>query len=70
MDRTTIQLNKSTKDDLEEIKRVNGESFDSVVKLLIANYNKPQDSSELTENRVRELANEQITERVVREAQQ
>jgi len=55
MPRTTIQLQESTKSDLEDLKRVDGESYDSVVKLLIANYNNPQDE-QLTESDVEAIA--------------
>lgn len=67
MPRTTIQLDESTKAQLEQLKRVDGESYDSIVQLLIANYD---GEGQLSESRVREIANEQITERVVMEAQQ
>lgn len=70
-DKTTIQLKHSTKTDLEELKRADGESYDSVVKMLIARYNNSQDSNcdGIDETEAREIANEQISERVIPEAQ-
>jgi hypothetical protein len=67
MARTTISIDESTKAQLDDIKRVDGESYDSVVKLLIAQYGGDGD---LSEERVREIADEQISERVVVEAQE
>jgi predicted CopG family antitoxin len=67
-DTTTIQLRKSTKQNLAHLKRADGESFDSVVERLIAKYDEPR-SGDMDETRVRELIREEITENVVREAQ-
>ena len=52
MAKTTIQLNDKTKSDLEDLKRVDGESFDSVVKLLIANYNNDTETSGIDETEI------------------
>jgi len=61
MTKTTIQLDESTKDRLDELKRVDGESFDSVVKMLIANYNNSQDSNEsLDESDVKAIIDREI----------
>jgi len=68
MDRTTIQLQEATKDDLDTLKRVDGESYDSIVKMLIANYNNSQEGRDMDESRVRELAREEVTDMVVLEA--
>jgi myosin-crossreactive antigen len=65
--RTTIQLTETTKDDLEALKRADGESYESVVRMLIAHYNNSQ-SDTVDESRMREIAREEITDRVVREA--
>jgi len=65
---TTIQLQKSTKQDLAHLKRADGESFDSVVGRLIAKYDERQ-SDDMGAARIRELVREEITENVVREAQ-
>ena len=59
MKKTSIQLKESTKDDLDEIKRVDGESYDSVVKLLIANYNNDE-SDRLTESDVETIVDRKI----------
>lgn len=65
---TTIQLSDDTKADLEDLKQVEGEPFESVVQRLIASYSESQ-SGELSEEEVREIVNEQINERVIPEAQ-
>lgn len=52
MAKTTIQLTDETKSDLEDLKRVDGESFDSVVKLLIANYNNEGGTSGIDETEI------------------
>jgi hypothetical protein len=66
-DRTTIQLTDTTKADLDELKRADRESYESVVQMLIAHYNNSQ-SGEKGESRMREIAREEIMDRVVREA--
>ena len=56
-DRTTVQLKDTTKNDLEALKRVDGESYDSVIKMLIANYsNESTDSGVDSEELARELS--------------
>jgi len=42
-DRTTIQIKSAQKEQLDELKRVDGEAYHSVLAMLIANYNN-QDS--------------------------
>lgn len=71
VDKTTIQLKDSTKTELEELKRADGESYDSVVKMLIAHYNNSQDGNcdGIDEAQAREIADERISERVIPEAQ-
>jgi len=67
MSKTTIQLTETTKADLDGLKRADGESYESVVRMLIAHYNNSQ-SGEQDESRMRKIAREEITDRVVREA--
>ena len=62
MTSTTIQIDVSTKSDLEQLKRVDGESYDSVVKMLIANYNEPQENAGLDESDVEAIVNRKIDE--------
>lgn len=44
-ERTTIQIDTEQKEQLDEIKRIDGESYKSVVGLLIAHYNNEQDAT-------------------------
>ena len=60
---TTIKLQDDTKEALRELKQ-SKESFDDVVRRLAE-----VDDSFVTESRAREIATEQISERVVPEAQ-
>jgi predicted CopG family antitoxin len=60
---TTIKLQDDTKEALRELKQ-SKESFDDVVRRLAE-----VDNSFVTESRAREIATEQISERVVPEAQ-
>ena len=60
---TTIKLQYDTKEALRELKQPK-ESFDDVVRRLAE-----VDNSFVTESRAREIATEQISERVVPEAQ-
>lgn len=60
---TTIRLAEDTRDKLAALKRDN-ESYDTAVKRLLGEYDGVVSQSE-----AREIANEQITERVVPEAQ-
>lgn len=46
MDRTTIEINQQQKAQLDDLKRVDGESYKSVLQLLIAHYNNSQDTTE------------------------
>lgn len=64
MSKTTIQLSQSTKADLDECKRADGESYDSVVARLASDNG----DAALTEARVREIAREELREGVVPEA--
>jgi len=59
MDKTTIQLKKETKKRLDKLKRADGESYDSVVKLLIANYDESQ-SERLDESDVETIVDRKI----------
>jgi hypothetical protein len=59
MDKTTIQLKKETKETLDKLKRADGESYDSVVKLLIANYDESQ-SERLDESDVETIVDRKI----------
>jgi len=65
-DKTTIAMSASTKSKLTELKRVDGESFESVVLMLIANYS--EEDSGLDETRVREIAQEEINDKVTMRA--
>jgi len=68
-DRTTIQLTDTTKTDLEQLKRADGESYESVLRMLIAHYNNSQDNQEsLDETRVREIARAEINDLVAYKA--
>ena len=64
-DTTTIEINDDQRQTLGDLKVANSESNKDVLQRLIDDYNNP---NELTENRVRELAREEIADRVVREA--
>lgn len=61
---TTIQVDRDTKDDLEALKRADGESFNSVVQRLIDG----NVGGDLDEDRVREIAREEINDGVVFDA--
>jgi len=65
---TTIQITKAQANELQARKTHDDESYKSVLQRLIEEYNSTT-QHEMTENRVREIANEQIAERVVPEAQ-
>ena len=70
MSKTTIQLDESTKDRLEELKRVDGESYESVLLMLIAHYNNTDDGllTESQRGEVREIALDVVNQRVRMEA--
>jgi len=46
MDRTTIEISQQQKGRLDDLKRVDGESYKSVLQMLIAHYNNSQDATE------------------------
>lgn len=68
-DTTTIEITERQKSELDSLKNADREAYKAVVDKLIAHYKKTIDDAELDETKVRELANEQIAERVVPEAQ-
>jgi hypothetical protein len=61
-DRTTIQIDTEQKEQLDEIKRIDGESYKSVIGLLIANYNNQQDAT--TNQAMAEIGAEEIAEQL------
>jgi len=75
MDKTTIQLTKDTKSDLDGLRDGDKESYEQMLQRLIQHYREteqdgtdcvdPAQASEIA----REVANEQIAERVIPEAQ-
>ena len=60
MSKTSIQLTTETKDDLDDLKRVDGESYQSVVRMLIANYNNSQSNKALDESDVETIVDRKI----------
>jgi predicted CopG family antitoxin len=66
-DTTTIEITKAQKAQLDELKTGSKESYKDVLQRLIDGYD--TDGDDMTEATVRSIANEQITERVVPEAQ-
>ena len=66
---TTIQLSPETKERLESLQDGGKETFEETVLRLIEYYSKESDT-DMTEQKVREIAREEITERVVSGAQQ
>jgi len=68
--KTTIQVLDVTKEELEGLKDGDKETFDSVVWRLIEHYKENTTDGTMSETRVREIANEQIADRVIPEAQE
>lgn len=66
---TTIQLSPETKQKLESLQDGGKETFEETVLRLIDHYRK-EGGTDMTEQQVREIVQEEITERVVPEAQQ
>jgi len=62
----TITIYPSQKQALDELKKAENESYQSVVDRLIENYE--ASASELSESRVREIVRDEITDNVVSEA--
>jgi hypothetical protein len=65
METTTIEIAREQKAELDSLKLTDGESYKSVLQRVMSDYSK---APELSENRVRELAREEITDRVRMEA--
>ena len=65
---TTIQITVEQK---QFLNRMGEASYKKALQILIDDYNGPiGDDESVSEDRAREIANEQITERVIPEAQQ
>lgn len=64
-DTTTIEIRKEQKRELDGLKRANSESYKEVLQRLIDGYD---GAGGMDESRVRELAREEISDRVVGEA--
>jgi predicted CopG family antitoxin len=62
----TITIYPEQKAQLDELKKAENESYQSVVDRLIENYE--ASTSELSESRVREIVRDEITDTVVSEA--
>jgi len=77
MDKTTIQLSKATKSDLDSLKDGDKESYEMILQRLIQHYSETAEDEDDVDGVdeaqareiARELANEQIAERVIPEAQ-
>jgi predicted CopG family antitoxin len=61
MPKTTIQLSEDTKNRLESLKRVDGESYESVLLMVIAHYNNTsKEPDTLTEPDVEAIVEREI----------
>jgi len=66
MDRTTIEISKERKEQLREARLPYESNYDETIARLLNEGNVPY----VTAERAREIANEQITDRVVSQAQE
>lgn len=67
MSKTTIQITDDQKGALDGLKQTDGETYRSVLQRLIDAYE--SDDADVTETRVREIAEGVVADRVVPEAQ-
>jgi len=65
MSKTTVELEDTTKDALREARLSHESNYNETIERLLGNGETPY----MTEAEVRSIANEQITERVIPEAQ-